>query len=67
MPLIKQTLKAGLLTLMQDLSTAEDPAAAADQYADRMATLITDYIKTATVTVQTTGTAAAQAGTGTLS
>lgn len=66
MTLIKPNLRASIKTLMTDMRTRE--ANADDEFADRLATIIHDYIKTATITVppgqlvSTTGTAAAQTG-----
>lgn len=66
MALVKSTLKANILGLMSDMRTRE--ANADEEFADRLSTLIDDYIKSATITVpagqavSTTGTAAAQTG-----
>lgn len=66
MPLVKQTLKSGILALVTEMRTKEENA---DEYfADQLSTLIDAYIKTAMVTVAvgipvaTAGTAAAQTG-----
>jgi phage baseplate assembly protein W len=65
MPLVKPTLEAGILSLLTDLSArTEDPEQARKDYASQLATLIDTYVKSATVTVTTAGTAAAQSGFG---
>lgn len=71
MPLDKAALKAGIKQLHEDMITRDQPS---DEYADRMATLLENFVKSATVKsgipVSTTGTAAshtgATTGTGTL-
>ncbi len=77
MPLVKETLKTGIKSLLTNMRTKEEISD--DYFADQLATLIDTYIKSATVTVMagipvaTAGTAAAQTGattspgTGTLS
>lgn len=66
MALVKATLKTQIKTLMTDMRTRESNAD--DEFADRLATLIDGYIKSATITVpagipvSTTGTAVAQTG-----
>jgi len=68
MPLVKATLEAQILNILNDLSTRTDnPAQARQDFASQLATAVDAYIKTATITVATTGTAAAQTGTGTIS
>lgn len=66
MALNKPILKAGIQALLTEMRTKEENA---DEYfADQLATLIDNYIKSATVTVaagiavQTAGSAAAQVG-----
>jgi len=49
MALVQAALKTNLLTLFNLMKTIEMSEA---DYADRLATIITDHIKTATVTVQ---------------
>lgn len=68
MPLVKQTLETSIKLIIDELITQTDnPDAARTKFAQRLATCIDAYIKTATVTVTVTtaGTAASQAGTGT--
>ncbi|GAB3194727.1 hypothetical protein ABID22_000127 [Pontibacter aydingkolensis] len=68
MALVKQTLEMQVLNLLTDLSKrTENPQQANQDFARELATIIDNYIKSATVTVTvaTTGTAAAQTGTGT--
>jgi len=71
MPLIASTLEADLNQLdddfERDANINEDPKAARRRYNKRFAEIVDAYIKTGTVkvTVATTGTAAAQTGTGT--
>ena len=66
MALNKQALKQGIITLQQDMLTKTD--ASMEEYAERLASLIADFVKTGEVTVQpgiqvtTAGTAAAQSG-----
>lgn len=68
MALVKPTLEAGILALATDLSTnTTDPAQARQDFAARLATLIDAYVRSATVTVTTIGTATAQAGFGIVS
>ena len=62
----KQALKQGIIALQQDMLTKTD--AGMEEYAERLASLIADLVKTGEVTVQpgiqvsTAGTAAAQSG-----
>ena len=62
----KQALKQGIIALQQDMLTKTD--AGMEEYAERLASLIADFVKTGEVTVQpgiqvsTAGTAAAQSG-----
>lgn len=69
MALNKTALAAGIKSLQDGLyaGTTRTPEEARQYYADQLATLIDTYVKTALVTVTTTGTAAAHTGTGTLS
>ena len=64
MPLVKQTLKTGILALLQEFKRLPDTATGAqaeELFADRLATLIDAYIRSGTVT--TTGSATTQTGT----
>ena len=63
MPLVKQTLKSGILELLSNFKAQETITGeqAEELFADRLATIIDAYIKTATVT--TTGTATNHTGT----
>jgi hypothetical protein len=75
--LVKETLKTELVKMQKDMLKETDPVAAQAKFADKLATAIDDYIKSATVTVAfpipvtvavpagTGGTTAA--GTGTIS
>ena len=69
MALNKQALKQGIIALQQDMQRKTD--ASMEEYAERLATLIHDFVKGGEVTVQpgiavtTAGTAAAQTGTTT--
>jgi len=72
MALVKQTLKAEILAILNTLKDETDQANAIDQFADRLSTAIDNYIKTATVTTTVTGAsqsggAVTGTGTGTLS
>ena len=72
MALVKQTLKAEILAILNTLKDETDQANAIDQFADRLSTVIDNYIKTATVSTTVTGTSASGGavtgtGTGTLS
>lgn len=66
MALQKATLQAGILQLMTDMRGKTDVSDA--EYANRLATLIDDFVKTGIVTVEpgiavsTTGSATAQTG-----
>jgi len=60
MPLNTLKLEQDIRNLQQELSTEQDPAAAAAKYAADLASIITLFVKSGTVT--TTGTAAAQTG-----
>ena len=69
MPLNKQTLKQGIITLQQDMQRKTD--ASMEEYAERLASLIDTFVRSGEVTVNagisvsTAGTAAAQTGTTT--
>ena len=64
MPLVKDTLKSGILGLLTQMRTKEENA---DEYfADQLSTMIDTYIKSATVTTTVTGTCATPAGAGTI-
>lgn len=66
MALNKQALKQGIIALQQDMLTKTD--ADMEEYAERLASLIYDFVCSGEVTVApgigvtTTGTAASQAG-----
>ena len=66
MALNKEQLKQGIIRLQQDMLTKTD--ASIDEYAERLASLINDFVKSGEVTVKagisvsTAGTAAAQTG-----
>ena len=66
MALNKEQLKQGIIRLQQDMLTKTD--ASMEEYAERLASLINDFVKSGEVTVQagisvsTAGTAAAQTG-----
>lgn len=49
--LVKETLKAELLAIQQDMMKETNAAEAQVKYADKLATAIDNYIKSATVTV----------------
>jgi hypothetical protein len=65
MALVQATLKQNLITLFNQMKQSE---MSEEQYADNLSAIITNYIKTATVTVSagipvaTAGSAAAQTG-----
>ena len=64
MPLVKTTLKGEIETLLTDMRTKEEIIDS--DFADKLATAIDKYIKSATITVagiQTTGNQAAQSQT----
>lgn len=69
MPLNKQALRQGIIALQQDMLTKTD--ADMEEYAERLASLIDDFVRSgevtvaAGITVSTAGTAAAQSGTTT--
>ena len=69
MALNKQALKQGIIALQQYMLTKTD--ASMEEYAERLASLIEDFVKSGEVTVQpgisvsTVGTATAQTGTTT--
>ena len=69
MPLNKQALRQGIIALQQDMLTKTD--ADMEEYAERLASLIDDFVRSGEVTVNagisvsTAGTAAAQTGTTT--
>lgn len=68
MALNKAALKQAIKGLLEDLSTKVDnPEQSREDFAERLSTAIDTFVKTGTVnvTVATTGTAAAQTGTGT--
>ena len=66
MALNKQALKQGIIALQQYMLTKTD--ASMEEYAERLASLIEDFVKSGEVTVQpgisvsTVGTASAQTG-----
>lgn len=66
MALNKQALKQGIIALQQYMLTKTD--ASMEEYAERLASLIEDFVKSGEVTVRpgisvsTAGTASAQAG-----
>lgn len=66
MALNKEQLKQGIIRLQQDMLTKTD--ASIEEYAERLASLINDFVKSGEVTVKagisvsTAGTAAAQTG-----
>lgn len=66
MALNKQLLKQGIITLQQDMQRKTEPSM--EEYAERLASLIDAFVKSGEVTVaagisvNTTGTAAAQTG-----
>lgn len=66
MALNKQALKQGIIALQQDMQRKTD--ASMEEYAERLASLIDDFVKSGEVTVQagiqvsTAGTATAQSG-----
>jgi len=66
MAMVQATLKSNLLALFNQMKKTE---MSEENYADRLATIIHDFVKTADVqpgiTVSTTGSAAAQTGTTT--
>jgi len=65
MALVKQTLKAEILAILNALKDETDQANAIDQFADRLATAIDNYVKSATVTTTVTVTCPSGPGTGT--
>ena len=66
MALNKEQLKQGIIRLQQDMLTKTEPSM--EEYAERLASLINDFVKSGEVTVKagisvsTAGTAAAQTG-----
>ena len=66
MALNKQALKQGIITLQQDMLTKTE--ASPEEYAERLASLIYDFVRSGKVTVaagisvSTVGTATAQTG-----
>lgn len=66
MALNKQALKQGIISLQQDMLTKTEQSM--EEYAERLASLINDFVKSGEVTVKagisvsTAGTAAAQTG-----
>lgn len=65
MALVPVALEAQIVALFSEMSERTgDPAAAQQYFAQQLSTILTNYIKSATITVATTGTAAAQTGTG---
>jgi len=72
MALVKQTLENEIRGILNSLKNETDQATAIDEFANRLATAIDNYIKTATVTTTVTGAsqsggAVTGTGTGTLS
>jgi len=72
MALVKQTLKTEIKNILNGLKDKTDQAQAIDEFADKLATAIDNYIKTAEVNTTITGTSATGGavtgtGTGTLS
>lgn len=65
MALNKAALKTGIVALMTDMMTKEENSI--EEFAERLSDLVDVYIKQATVTVTTTGTAAAHTGYGVIS
>jgi len=66
MALNRQTLKQEILNILNTLKDETDQASAIDQFADRLATAIDNYVRSATVTTTVTGaTASGDAVTGT--
>ncbi len=49
--LVKKTLKAEIMAILQVMTTETDQAVALDKFADKLATAIDNYIKSASVTV----------------
>lgn len=67
MPLNKAALKSGIRSICDDLYENTDdktPEECREIFATRLSDLIDVFVKTGLVTVTTTGTAAAQSGTG---
>jgi hypothetical protein len=67
MPLNTLQLQQRLEQLHDQMMLITDPAAAKTFHAAQTALIFTEFVKTATVAVTTTGTAAAQTGVGTIS
>jgi primosomal protein N'' len=72
MALVKQNLKTEIKNMLNDLKNETDQAVAIEMFAERLATIIDNYIRSATVTTTVTGTDATGTpvtgtGTGTLS
>jgi hypothetical protein len=65
-PLLPAPLELELLQLYDDMMQQTDAAAGRAYYCSQLASIITAQIKRAVVQVNTTGTAAAQAGLGTV-
>lgn len=51
MALVKTTLKSELVTMLNQMLRETDKNASVEKFADKLATAIDNYIKTATVTV----------------
>lgn len=51
MALVKSVLEQGILAIMQEMKEIDDPEGADELFAEKLATLIDGYIRTATVTV----------------
>ena len=49
MPLVRPTLQAGILSLLESLALNENPVQARQEYAEKLSTLIDLYIKSAIV------------------
>ena len=66
MALNRQALKQEILNILNTLKDETDQASAIDQFADRLATAIDNYVRSATVTTTVTGaTTSGDAVTGT--
>lgn len=64
MPLVKDTLKTGIKSLITQMRAKEEIDD--DYFADQLATLIDTYIKSGTVNTTVTGTCATPSGAGTI-
>jgi hypothetical protein len=67
MALNKAQLQADIKSLSKQLSKMDNQEEAMDEYARQLSYIIDAYIRTMTITVNTTGTAAAQTGIGLIS